>query len=195
MWRPSSSRHQCSPTLTHPAQRFSPVIPPTTQWGMCCPTMAQSDLLRLPPEPSIQQNRSTLWGRERPWPVSGLVSGGICMCMAVHSHYERTTKHSLARNVWLWAQASAHPLVVQATSPVQFHTTVQSGMRECGGGLTVTLHATSSCGPESSSSTPLWRQQYHLKSSNRPLKRTQSSHSSHSSALSSTSKATSALSR
>ena len=55
--------------------------------------MAWSDLLRLPPEPLIQQNRSTPWGRERPWPASGCVSGGICRCLAVHSHYEWTTKH------------------------------------------------------------------------------------------------------
>ena len=133
------------------------VMPPTTQWGLCCLsfTMAQSGLLLLPPELLIQQSRSTPWGRERPWPVSAHVSGGICMCMAVHSHYVRTTKSlqpclpHLVLGTGLCASTAG---MRDFTSTISHCSSHQA--RECGGGLTVTLHATSSCGADSRQQRP-----------------------------------------
>src|SRR4029434_6139359 len=54
------------PLRSHPARRFSPVMPPTTQWGLCCLsfTTAQSGLLLLPPELLTQQRKYSVGERE-----------------------------------------------------------------------------------------------------------------------------------
>lgn len=57
-------------------------------------TKEQNGPLLLLHKPSVQRNRSTPLARRRPWPVSGHVSGGTYICMAVHSHCEQTTKLS-----------------------------------------------------------------------------------------------------